>query len=101
MKKLKKNGEAANVPSSRPTQNYCATKQNWNEITKQKCVETNLYFIIIIILYNYYMKSKLFICKQINKLEMLLGLKRRDYASCNLDLWPFASELLKHNGHLP
>ena len=37
--KVKKNGEA-NVPSGRPTQNYCATKQNWNEITKQKCVET-------------------------------------------------------------
>jgi len=37
--KVKKNGEA-NVPSGRLTQNYCATKQNWNEITKQKCVET-------------------------------------------------------------
>ena len=29
--KVRKNGEA-NVPSGRPTQNYCATKQNWNEI---------------------------------------------------------------------
>ena len=43
LKKLRKNGEA-NVPSGRPTQNCCATKQNWNEITKQKCVETNTWF---------------------------------------------------------
>jgi len=28
IEKVKKNGEA-NVPSGRPTQNYCATKQNW------------------------------------------------------------------------
>ena len=28
MKKLRKNGEA-NVPSGRPTQNYCATKHNY------------------------------------------------------------------------
>ena len=27
IEKVKKNGEA-NVPSGRPTQNYCATKQN-------------------------------------------------------------------------
>jgi len=27
LKKLRKNGEA-NVPSGRPSQNYCATKQN-------------------------------------------------------------------------
>ena len=39
LKKLRKNAEA-NVPSGRPTQNYCATKQNWNEITKQKCIKT-------------------------------------------------------------
>jgi len=43
LKKLRKNGEA-NVPSGRPTQNCCATKQNWNEITKQKCVETKTRF---------------------------------------------------------
>ena len=49
IEKVKKNGEA-NVPSGRPTQNYCATKQNWNEITKQKCVETKTIIIIIIII---------------------------------------------------
>jgi len=31
LKKLRKNGEA-NVPSGRPTQNCCVTKQNWNII---------------------------------------------------------------------
>ena len=45
-KKIRKNGEA-NVPSGRPTQNYCATKQNWNKITKQKCVETKTWFHVV------------------------------------------------------
>ena len=47
IEKVKKNGEA-NVPSGRPTQNCCATKQNWNEITKQKCVIIIIIIIIII-----------------------------------------------------
>jgi len=41
LKKLRKNRKA-NVPSSHPTQNCCATKQNW---TKQKCVETKMWFL--------------------------------------------------------
>ena len=43
LKKLRKNGEA-NVPSSRPAQNCCGTKQNWNETTKQKGVENKTWF---------------------------------------------------------